>query len=102
MNETWEYIKWTQDRQRVEQHYIAGGRTPSRIDVATESSYWAKDPAYSVFLKQLEFARPRGPHPRWPEISNAIQIAIQEALTGQLTAKAALAAAAKKVNAILK
>lgn len=102
VQEAWDFIAWTQERSRVEQHYIAGGRLPSRADVAEESDYWDSDPAYRVFVEQLKYATARGPHPRWPEISNAIQLAIQSALSGQASPEAALRQAAQTVARILR
>jgi multiple sugar transport system substrate-binding protein len=57
--------------------------------------------AYTTFRQQMEFARPRGPHPKWPDISVAIQTAIQESLTGRATPEAALQKAAKVIDPIL-
>ena len=101
IEEAWEFIKWTQRRDFVEQLYIKGGRLPSRRDVAEESDYWKSDPVLSVFMEQLEYAKPRGPHPRWPEISNELQLAMQKALTGQATPEEALKEAAANIESIL-
>ncbi len=57
--------------------------------------------AYATFRKQMEVARPRGPHPRWPDISAAMQTAIQEALTGKSTPEAALQKASRVITPIL-
>ncbi|PYE39902.1 carbohydrate ABC transporter substrate-binding protein (CUT1 family) [Rhizobium sp. PP-WC-2G-219] len=60
-----------------------------------------KDEALKVFVEQMKYAQPRGPHPEWPKISKAIQDAIQGALTGQMTAQDALDQAAEKIKSIL-
>jgi multiple sugar transport system substrate-binding protein len=57
--------------------------------------------AYATFKKQMDVAKPRGPHPRWPEISAAMQTAIQEALTGRSPPDAALQKASRVINPIL-
>ncbi len=49
----------------------------------------------------MQYARARGPHPQWPDISRPIQVAIQEALTGARPAADALRDAAAKVKPIL-
>ena len=97
----WDYICWTQEKKRLEQHYIAGGRLPSRSDIAAESDYWRKDPIYAVFIEQLKTSRLRGPSPNWLQISQAIQIAMQQALTGEKSVKQALAAADAKIKPLL-
>ncbi|WP_026781842.1 ABC transporter substrate-binding protein [Pleomorphomonas koreensis] len=60
-----------------------------------------KDAAVKVFMEQLKYAQPRGPHPDWMKISKAIQDAIQSALTGGATPKDALDQAAATIKGIL-
>jgi multiple sugar transport system substrate-binding protein len=75
------------------------GRLAPRKDVMLENPQWPK--AYATYRQQLQYAIQRGPHPRWPEIERAINIALQESLTGVKTPKEALTAAAAKVAPIL-
>lgn len=75
------------------------GRLPARKDIKIENPKWPE--AYKVFSEEMAYAKPRGPHPRWPDISLAIQNALQQALTGQKTAEQALADAAAIVKPIL-
>jgi multiple sugar transport system substrate-binding protein len=78
------------------------GQLPARSDLTIpETGQPLKDAALKVFLEQLKYAKPRGPHPQWPKISKAIQDAIQAALTGQMTPKEALDQAADKIKAVL-
>ncbi len=78
------------------------GQLPARNDVALPPTGVApKDAALKVFLEQLKYAKPRGPHPEWPKISKAIQDAIQLALTGQMSPQDALDGAQAKIDAIL-
>ncbi|PRH84785.1 ABC transporter substrate-binding protein [Labrys okinawensis] len=78
------------------------GQLPARSDIAIpQTGQPLKDAALKVFLEQLKYARPRGPHPQWPKISRAIQDAIQAALTGQMSPKEALDQAADKIRAVL-
>lgn len=56
---------------------------------------------YAVFEESMEFARNRGPHPDWPQISKAIQTAIQQSLTGQATPEDALAQAQEQIDSVL-
>ena len=76
----------------------AGGRLPPRPGLTRNAEH---PEALAIFEQQMQFARMRGPHPRWPEISRPIQTAIQEAITGRATPQAALQRAAQQVNAIL-
>ncbi|OLP52792.1 ABC transporter substrate-binding protein [Rhizobium rhizosphaerae] len=78
------------------------GQLPARKDIEIKPTGNAhKDAALKVFLEQLQYAQPRGPHPAWPKISKAIQDAIQAALTGQMSPQEALDQAAKKIQAVL-
>ena len=75
---------------------------PPRSDIAIPATGEPKkDAALQVFVDQLKYAKPRGPHPAWPKISKAIQDAIQAALTGQMSSKEALDQAAEKIKAVL-
>lgn len=53
---------------------------------------------YAVFEESMQYARNRGPSPEWPQISRAIQGAIQAALTGQQTPEAALEQAQVQIS----
>ncbi len=75
------------------------GRLAPRSDVKVADPLWPQ--AYGIYLEQLASARARGPHPQWPDISRALQIAMQEAITGAKPPAAALADAAKKIQPIL-
>jgi multiple sugar transport system substrate-binding protein len=78
------------------------GQLPARFDISIPpTGEPLKDAALKVFLEQLKYAKPRGPHPEWPKISKAIQDAIQAALTGQMSSKEALDQAAEKIKAVL-
>ncbi len=76
-----------------------GGRLPPSPNVVIDNPQFPA--AYAAFKKQMEFARPRGPHPDWPQISAAIQTAIQESLTGRAKPAQALAKAQKTVAPLL-
>lgn len=68
--------------------------------VEVENPNWPD--AYQVFVDQMAWARSRGPHPQWAQISKAHQDAIQNALTGRMSAKDAAATAQSQIDAILK
>ena len=90
-----------QDSQ-VDRLWPEFSRMPSRKDVELAPTGNDKiDAAAAIFVEQLQYARNRGPHPKWPNISKAIQNAMQEALTGQKSPNDALgdaAAAIARVN----
>jgi multiple sugar transport system substrate-binding protein len=75
------------------------GRLAPRDDVVVQNPLWPQ--AYATFRAELAGARPRGPHPQWPDISRPMQTAIQQALTGARSPADALREAVAKVNPIL-
>jgi multiple sugar transport system substrate-binding protein len=92
------FIEYMADPKIVSEGWNTG-RLPPRIDIVIANPQWPQ--AYAIYHQQLETARPRGPHPQWPDLSRAMQIAIQEAITGKRSAAEALADAAKKIRPIL-
>ncbi|UCF96349.1 MAG: extracellular solute-binding protein [Spirochaetaceae bacterium] len=63
--------------------------------------YYSVDPFFNVILNSLPYAHFRPGIPQYTEISAAIQDAIQAAVLGQASPKAALDAAAVKVDQLL-
>jgi len=97
----WAFLQEFTRPEAVDEIYIPAGRLPPRRDLLRAGDPWKDDEAYQTFFRQLEFARPRGPHPKWPDISAAIQVALQEALTGQATPEEALKKAAETIRSLL-
>jgi len=56
---------------------------------------------FNIFMKQLETAQARVPHPAWGEMDGAINNAFQRILNGDQTAQEALDQAADEINALL-
>lgn len=77
------------------------GNIPARNDIELpETGIEKKDAALELFLEQLQYAQPRGPHPEWQKISKAIYDAMQSALTGQMSAEDALDQAQSTIEGI--
>ena len=92
-----EYFDSQADRLYPEFGYIA-----PRNDIKIEpSGNKKKDQAIAVFLDQLQYAQPRGPHPDWQKISKAIYDAEQAALTGQMSPRDALDQAQATIETIV-
>jgi multiple sugar transport system substrate-binding protein len=96
----WEYIAWTQEPDNYKQFLKEAGMFPSRSDVA-EDPYWAKDPVLSQFLEGVKVARARAYGAKYAEMSNALQDAMQAAISGQSSVKDALDKAAKLITPLL-
>ncbi|WP_338722737.1 sugar ABC transporter substrate-binding protein [Devosia sp. XK-2] len=77
------------------------GNLPARGDIELPATgIEKKDAALKVFQEQLQYAQPRGPHPEWQKISKAIYDAMQQALTGQMSAMDALNQAQATIDTI--
>lgn len=96
----WEYVSWTQQPDNYARFIKELSMFPSRSDVA-EDPYWADDPVLSVFLEQIKIARSRAYGANYGEMSNALQDAMQAALTGQLSVKDALDNAAAIISPLI-
>lgn len=96
----WELLAWTQEPDELKQYLLQAGKLPSHARLAEEPE-WADDPVLSVFTEQLRVARPRAYGPNYPEISSAVQVAIQAAISGESTVEDALARAQETITPLL-
>lgn len=85
----WEFLKHVGSFDTVKDFLAPTGYFPPRKDVA-QDPIWTEDPIRKVFVDQMQYAMPRGPHPKWPEVSASIYTALQEALTFTKTPEEAL------------
>ena len=94
---SWDFISWFHSTENNAKWAMDSGKFPTRSD-SLELMVWSDDVAdvYSVFGEGLQYAMPRGPHPRWPEISRAISDAIQAVLAGGADPESAMQEAATK------
>lgn len=94
------FLKFVASPAEMKSYINDFGYIASRKDVA--ATQFTDDPIMKVFAAQMASAKPRGPHPRWPEISDALSLAMNEAITGVATPEAAAAKAQKTIDAIVK
>lgn len=100
--EAWEFIKYTQQKDIMTEYCADFGYIPSRKDIAESDDKVTKDAIMSVFLDELQYAMPRGPHPKWPQISDAMSTAMQESFTNAKTPEQAAKDAQVKIDGVLK
>ncbi|WP_156299680.1 ABC transporter substrate-binding protein [Streptobacillus canis] len=101
LDAAWDLLKYIGDYNTVKEFIGQTGYFPPRSDVAKEPE-WTTDPIKKVFAEQMQYALPRGPHAKWPEISEAIYTALQEIEVGALTPEEALNNAQMKIEPLLK
>ncbi|WP_042352429.1 ABC transporter substrate-binding protein [Bacillus massiliigorillae] len=97
----WDFVKWLFEPERYEEFTADTGVFPARKDVLEGSDFWKNDKYLKGFVPIMDVADPRGPSPDWPKVSEAIQIAIQEALTETKSPEEAMKGAAKKVESLM-
>jgi len=96
----WRFIEWMEEPDNFKQLQIDTGNLPSQNQLLKDP-YWSKDPVYSVFAQQLLVAKPRAYGPNYPKISDAIQKAMQAAISGQSSVDDALAEAQETITPLL-
>lgn len=97
----WAYLSTLCDGEHTAIFNAGVGKFCPRSDGNKFSDVWDKDPILKVFNEGMQYAMPRGPHPRWNEFSGSISGAIQEVLTGAKTPEQAMADAQAKGAAIM-
>ncbi len=93
------FLKFVASPAEMKSYINDFGYIASRKDVA--ATQFTDDPVMKVFAAQMASAKPRGPHPRWPEISDALSLAMNESITGVSTPEAAAAKAQKTIDSIV-
>lgn len=95
-DEAWQFVEFL---------YAQMPRVWNEFGYLPASKVTVEDPInpeiYAVFEESMQYARNRGPSPEWPQISKAIQTAIQSTLTGQASAEDALAAAQAQIDKVV-
>lgn len=98
----WELISIAASADSQFKYTAARGYVPTFYSLMKRpEAYYKVDPFFNVILDQLPYAYFRPGIPQYPEISAAVQDAVQAAVLGQVSAKPALDAAAKKANQLL-
>ncbi len=100
VKEAWDFLKWTQQPAQLRSYIVTDNRLPSTKTLAQDAAF-QKDQYLSVFVNSLEVARPRAYGPKYPQVSNAVQQAFQSAISGQMSASAALSQAAQTIKPLL-
>jgi multiple sugar transport system substrate-binding protein len=96
----WDLLVWRQTDAPLKQYLLDAGKLPSKADLAQDEA-WTGDPVINVFIEQLKVAKPRAYGDKYPDISAAIQDAIQAAVGGQSSVEEALTKAQGIITPLL-
>lgn len=97
----WTFLSWFCGKDVSLSYTTEIAKFSPRADIDGVEQFKA-EPKMAAFSAVMPTARPRGPHPQWPEISAAIYTAMQESLTGLKDARTAMTEAQAKINDIVK
>lgn len=95
----WDFLTWFISTEISERYCKEIGKFSPKADVNIDTMY-GDDPIMKVFADQIKYAMPRGPHPKWPEISSIIINAEHESITFNKTPQQALDEAQAKIDEI--
>jgi multiple sugar transport system substrate-binding protein len=93
----WRAIEHSQRKKPLAAYLGSVGLLPARSDMA-DSGDWATDPALKVFVREFANARPRSYGEHYPQMSQAIAVALQATLTGSSSPGAAAKKAADAIT----
>jgi multiple sugar transport system substrate-binding protein len=96
-DQVWDFFKWFFNLEVNVPYNTRLGTLSPNLDAKNQ---YPTNPVMQAFEKQIIFSVARGPHPKWPELSTAVQEAIQETLTATKTPQQAGADAAVKIKAV--
>lgn len=96
--EAWQFVQFlykTEYRQKFDE---TEGMLPELTSVANSTFYQAAD--YKPFVDALQTAKFQPQHPKFEQIQQIMTVAVQKALTGEMTPQAALDEATQKIDAL--
>ena len=97
----WKFIEFATSPESMRAFNARTGAIPARRSLYRDSTLVREHPHYPELYEALLHARPRPVHPRYAEISDAIQVHVSAALVGQTAPEEAIRRAAEQIRGIL-
>ena len=94
-----DYVSLSLNKENSTTYDIAAGQIAERADVAADPAYLKANPTLKFFTDLVDVTHFRPAYPDYPHISDAIQVAMEAVMTGQLTVPQAVAAYGDQVKA---
>lgn len=98
-DEAWKLAEFFAREESQKLAYFQGGILPTRKSLFSDKDVLKASPQIRDLYAVLSVTRPRAAHPRWPRISDALQMHVSAALSRQEEPAAALQAAAAEIRA---
>jgi len=99
--ETWEVVRFFASRPAQKRYVLDHAYVPSRRDLFTDPDVLQRFPHYQQLLAVAERTVPRPPVGQYAQVSDILQRYLSAALSGQMTAERAMAAAAGETRRVL-
>jgi multiple sugar transport system substrate-binding protein len=93
------FLRFAVSSDQIRSYINDFGYIAARRDIAEEQ--FPDDQIMQVFAEAMQYAQPRGPHQRWPEISDAISTAFGSVIIGTATPEQAAANAQETIDEIV-
>ncbi|MGD1819133.1 MAG: ABC transporter substrate-binding protein [Pleomorphochaeta sp.] len=97
----WDFLKYYSSKEVMDGFISQTGYFPPRSDIAKENVRWTEDSILKTFMQEMQYASPRGPSAKWPQISAALAEGLQKGLSESYTAEEAMKEAQIKINEAL-
>ena len=94
-----DFVTTMLNKDNTLEYDIGAGQIAERKDVAEDPKYQSSNPTLKFFTDLVQVTHFRPAYPDYPHISDAIQVAMEAVMTGQLSVEKAAAAYADQVKA---
>jgi multiple sugar transport system substrate-binding protein len=93
-----DYVSTSLNKENSLAYDVAAGQIAERADVAADPSYLSSSPTLKFFTDLVQVTHFRPAYADYPHISDAIQVAMEAVMTGQLTPEKAMSAFSDQVK----
>lgn len=94
-----DFLKYATEKEQVE--YLMNAFGYISADKTIAEAQFGDDPVMQKFTEQLNYAKARGPLAEWPEVSDAISLAFNQVMTGEVQPEEAAQAAQKTIDGVV-
>jgi len=93
-----DYVSLSLNKENTLAYDVAASQIAERADVAADPRYLNANPTLKFFTDLVKVTHFRPAYPDYPHVSDAIQVAMEAVMTGQLTPEQAMAAYTDQVK----
>ena len=94
-----DYVSLSLNKENSQAYDIAASQIAERADVAADPAYLSSNPTLKFFTDLVQVTHFRPAYADYPHVSDAIQVAMEAVMTGQMTPEQAAAAYSDQVKA---